>query len=64
MAFLLVMTTWAMVLNVIRYYTDSQPLLLAVGGAVFVLEVWLVFEAIVALRRGLAARAAESRAGG
>ena len=56
MVFLLVMTTWAMVLNLVRYWSDSQPLLLAVGGAVFVLELWLVFEAVAGLRRALAAR--------
>jgi carbon starvation protein len=50
MAFLFVMTTWAMVLNLLRYYTESQPLLLAVGGAIFVLEIWLMFEAVAALR--------------
>ncbi len=61
MVFLLVMTTWAMVLNLIRYYSDSQVLLLVVGGAIFVLELWLVFEAVVALRGALAARAASSR---
>ena len=51
MVFLLFMTTWAMVLNLIRYYTDSQGLLLAVGGAIFVLELWLIFEAAGAVRR-------------
>jgi carbon starvation protein len=45
MAFLLVMTTWAMVVNLIRYKTESQMTLLAVGGAIFVLELWLVFDA-------------------
>ncbi|MDH5197350.1 MAG: carbon starvation protein A [Gemmatimonadota bacterium] len=53
MAFLLVMTTWAMVLNLIRYWTQSQVMLLAVGGAVFVLELWLMFEGIVAVRRSI-----------
>lgn len=57
MAFLFVMTTWAMVLNLLRYWTDNQPLLLAVGGAIFVLELWLIFEAAAALR-GVLARAA------
>lgn len=51
MAFLLVMTTWAMVLNLIRYYTTNQVLLLGVGGAIFVLEIWLVFEVVGAVRR-------------
>jgi carbon starvation protein len=56
MAFLLFMTTWAMVLNLVRYFTDSQGLLLAVGGAIFVLELWLVLEAAGAVRTALAAR--------
>jgi carbon starvation protein len=51
MTFLLFMTTWAMVLNLIRYYTESDALLLAVGGMIFVLEIWLVFEAVGALMR-------------
>ncbi|MCH9015180.1 MAG: carbon starvation protein A [Gemmatimonadetes bacterium] len=50
MTFLFFMTTWAMVLNLLRYWSESQALLLAVGGAVFVLELWLIFEAAVALR--------------
>ena len=58
MVFLLVMTTWAMVLNLVRYWSDSQPLLLAVGGAVFVLELWLVFEAVAGVRRALKVRRA------
>jgi len=51
MVFLLVMTTWAMVVNLIGYYTDNQPLLLGVGAAIFVLELWLVFEAAAAVSR-------------
>jgi len=53
MLFLLVMTTWAMVLNLIRYAANDDVLLLGVGGAIFVLELWLVFEAIAAIRRAL-----------
>jgi len=51
MAFLLVMTTWAMVLNLVRFVTNDQVLLAAVGGAIFVLELWLLFEAAAAVRR-------------
>ncbi len=58
MVFLLFMTTWAMILNLVGYYSDSQALLLGVGGAIFVLELWLVFEAITALRRVLGQRKA------
>ena len=53
MAFLLVMTTWAMVMNLMRYWTDSQVMLLAVGGVIFVLELWLIFEASAAVRSAL-----------
>jgi carbon starvation protein len=53
MAFLLVMTTWAMVMNLMRYWTDSQVALLAVGGVIFVLELWLIFEASAAVRLAL-----------
>ena len=58
MAVLLFMTTWAMVGNLIRYFTESQVLLLGVGGAIFVLELWLVFEAVIAFRRIFGAPAA------
>ena len=56
MVFLLFMTTWAMVLNLVRYFVDSQALLLGVGGAIFVLELWLVFEAAGAVRNALRRR--------
>jgi carbon starvation protein len=56
MVFLLFMTTWAMVLNLIRYFTESHMLLLAVGGVIFVLELWLMFEAAAALRGVIAGR--------
>jgi carbon starvation protein len=58
MGFLLFMTTWAMIGNLVRYYTDSQPLLLGVGGAIFVLELWLILEAVVSIRKAIAARRA------
>lgn len=56
MVFLLFMTTWAMVLNLVQYYTESQALLLGVGGAIFVLELWLIFESFGAVRRALMRR--------
>ena len=56
MIFLLFMTTWGMIVNLIRYYSESQMLLLGVGGVIFVLELWLMFEAVAAVRRVLAER--------
>lgn len=57
MAFLLFTTTWAMSLNLLRFARESQAMLLGVGGAIFVLELWLLFEGAAAVRRVLAARA-------
>ena len=53
MGFLLFMTTWAMIGNMIRYWSDSEALLLGVGGAIFVRELWLIFEAGRAFRNAL-----------
>ena len=55
LGFLLVMTTWAMVINMIGYWTSETWLLFGVGGAIFVLVLWLVFEALAAVRAALAA---------
>lgn len=56
MAFLLFMTTWAMILNLRSFVGGNQTLLLLVGGAIFVLEIWLLFEAVAAYRRSWSAR--------
>jgi carbon starvation protein len=56
MAFLLFMTTWGMILNLAGYITRNQYLLLGVGGLIFVLELWLILEATIAVRRALASR--------
>jgi carbon starvation protein len=56
MAFLLFMTTWAMILNLVRFAGDDQVLLTVVGAAILVLEVWLLFEAFSAMRRLIRAR--------
>ena len=55
LGFLLVMTTWAMVINMIGYWTSETWLLFGVGGAIFVLVLWLVFEALAAIRVAIAA---------
>ena len=55
LVFLLVMTTWAMVINMIGYWTSETWLLFGVGGLIFVLVLWLVFEALAAIRVAIAA---------
>ncbi|MCL7983131.1 MAG: carbon starvation protein A [marine benthic group bacterium] len=56
MGFLLFMTTWAMVLNLLRFVRESQTMLLVVGGGIFALELWLLFEGAAAVRRVRSAR--------
>jgi len=56
MTFVLFVTTWSMVINLAAYVSESRILLLGMGAAIFVLELWLVFEAVVSLRRVLSSR--------
>jgi len=51
MGFLLVMTTWAMLINLDGFFAGDQIMLLVFGAAIFVLELWLLFEAVAAFRR-------------
>lgn len=57
MSFLLLMTTWAMVINLDRFFGTNQWLLLVIGAAIFILEIWLLLEGAAAIRRVRAARA-------
>ena len=50
MIFLFFMTTWAMVQQLGQHF-QQQWVLFALGAAIFVLELWLILEAVVALRR-------------
>ncbi|RKZ02346.1 MAG: hypothetical protein DRQ10_00210 [Candidatus Hydrothermota bacterium] len=56
MAFMLLMTGWAMVKNIIDYHTKHNILLFVIGIAVFILEIWMVIEAALVLRKYLARR--------
>ncbi|MDX1396695.1 MAG: carbon starvation protein A [Gemmatimonadota bacterium] len=51
MGFLLLMTTWAMLINIRGFWGNDQTMLLVFGAAIFVLEIWLLFEAAAALKR-------------
>jgi carbon starvation protein len=51
MGFLLFMTTWAMIAQLGRYFGGEQWLLFGLGAIVFVLELWLILEAVVIFRR-------------
>ncbi|WP_219416985.1 carbon starvation CstA family protein [Pseudonocardia nigra] len=50
LVFLLVMTTWALILNLINFAQEGQWVLAPLDAIIFVLAVWLIVEAALALR--------------
>ena len=50
MVFLFFMTTWAMIGQLQKNFTSNTWLLFIFGAAIFALEIWLILEAVVALR--------------
>lgn len=51
MVFMIFMTGWAMLYNIGEYFSSSNWLLLGIGVAVFVLELWMIVESVVVLRK-------------
>jgi carbon starvation protein len=51
MIFMLVMTGWAMIVNLKGYLAAENWVLLAIGLAVCVLEVWMVIESVLVMQR-------------
>ena len=56
LVFLLFMTTWALLLNLVDFFQKGDWLLLAMDAAIFVLAAWLIVEAVTALNRQRGAR--------
>lgn len=54
MVFMLTVTIVAMVLDIEKYLTGGQWLLLGVAGSIFVLSAWLVVEAVIRFRKDTA----------
>ena len=50
MVFMTIMTGWAMLLNIIEFYSVSNWLLFAVGVVVFALEIWMIIESLIVLK--------------
>jgi carbon starvation protein len=50
MIFMVIMTTWAMIINIGRYYSSSNWLLFIIGLAVFLLEIWMIIESALVLK--------------
>ena len=51
MIFMVLMTGWAMIVNLRDYFISSNWMLFGIGLAVFVLEVWMIVESSVVLRK-------------
>ncbi len=51
MAFVLAMTSWAMVVNVRNYLASGNMLLFVLGLGIIALEIWLIYEALVVWNR-------------
>jgi len=50
MLFIIFMTSWAMGINVMNYYTSGSNLLLVLSVLMILLEVWVIVEAIIAYK--------------
>ncbi|UCD15092.1 MAG: carbon starvation protein A [Candidatus Omnitrophota bacterium] len=51
MVFMITLTGWAMLFNLGQFYNQNNWLLLGIGIAIFTLEVWMVIESIIVLKR-------------
>jgi carbon starvation protein len=50
MIFMIIMTGWAMILNIQKFYASANWLLFFIGLIVFVLEIWMIIESIAVLK--------------
>lgn len=51
MIFMVCMTGWAMLVNLRNFYGDTNWLLLVIGLAVFALEIWMIAESVIVVRK-------------
>ncbi len=51
MIFMVFMTGWAMLVNLRNFYGDTNWLLFVIGSAVFALEIWMVAESVIVVRK-------------
>ncbi len=61
LAFLLVMTTWALIVNLKNFVDDGQWVLAPLDAIIFVLAMWLIVEAGLALRKARGSRTGARR---
>jgi carbon starvation protein len=51
MAFILFMTSWALFININKFISSGNTLLTSLGVIIFLLEAWLIVEAVIIIRR-------------
>lgn len=51
MIFMIVMTGWGMVYNIISYFNTADWLLFVIGIIIMILEIWMIIEAFKAIRK-------------
>jgi carbon starvation protein len=51
MVFMILMTTWAMGINLVSFYAEENWLLFCIGSMITVLQVWMVIEGAMVLAR-------------
>ncbi len=51
MVFMMIMTGWGMIRNIINYYSSSDWLLFVIGIIIMILEIWMIIEAIKAIKK-------------
>jgi len=51
MVFMIVMTAWAMGINLVDFYAQQNWLLFSIGSVITVLQVWMVVEGVIVLAR-------------
>lgn len=51
MVFMIAMTGWAMVLNLKKFYATQNWILVIIGGIIFLLEIWMIIEAFLLVKK-------------
>ena len=51
MAFMIVVTAWAMSINLVDFYAQQKWLLFGIGAVITILQVWMVVEGVIVLAR-------------
>ena len=63
LAFLLVMSLYALVVQLVKFYDDQNWLLLSMDVVILIAALWVAFEAMIAMAKGRREQLAKARAG-